>query len=142
MFKQIDLKKKDKPTRGNKFVFIIFHNISKNGILKHDFDWSSACMATVQFISSTNTNKTSNSIARRRNNTKRSFRHIMDRNLTMLRDFNYVLFIFFVIYCMWKYIRSLNNRQNEFKTISDTSAPIIYNTNNNIHIWLAQIENY
>ena len=43
---------------------------------------------------------------------------------------------------MWKYIRSLNNRQNEFKTISDTSAPIIYNTNNNIHIWLAQIEDY
>ena len=28
------------------------------------------------------------------------------------------------------------------KTISDTSAPIIYNTNNNIHIWLAQIEDY
>jgi hypothetical protein len=62
--------------------------------------------------------------------------------LTMLRDVSCVLFIFFAIYCMWKYIRSLNNRQNEFKTISDTSAPIIYNTNNNIHIWLAQIEDY
>jgi hypothetical protein len=59
-----------------------------------------------------------------------------------LRDVSCVLFIFFAIYCMWKYIRSLNNRQNEFKTISDTSAPIIYNTNNNIHIWLAQIEDY
>jgi hypothetical protein len=50
--------------------------------------------------------------------------------LTMLRDVSQL------------YIRSLNNRQNEFKTISDTSAPIIYNTNNNIHIWLAQIEDY
>ena len=62
--------------------------------------------------------------------------------LTMLRDFSCVLFIFFAIYCMWKYICSLNNRQIELKTISDTSAPSIYNTNNNIHIWLAQIEDY
>ena len=72
------------------------------------------------------------------------FTTLWESGLSVFRDLVYMAIVALAIYCMWKHIKRLHQlEQNDFRTADpDTKSPTIYNTNNNIHIWLAQVEDY
>ena len=73
----------------------------------------------------------------------RYFDLLWDYRMIVLRDVMLLLAAIFVIYCAYKTIKRLNTfEQNDKGTEIDSKSPCVYNINNNIHIWLNQMEEY
>ena len=102
--------------------------------------WEGICWVWLVIFnhSSTEQSKETNS------NKDSIFSLLWDSTLKIVRDLILISLILLGIYCMWRHIKRLNKlEQNDIRTAElDSKAPTIYNTNNNIHIWLAQVEDY